>query len=238
MGFDLKRSTFSIVRERELAAGVSVMAEGLVLVHKLENGVGKAALPTPAASEIVIGFSITDQDDNAEKAAAESHVVPGNPGPYTVSLNQALPVGPVANTRVHSLTSGLDMVAGVDYTMAGNVLTFLAAHAGESVVVYYRYSLTVAQARQVYFQRNINRAASGFFGQLGYGCGQGEIYLDDYDSSKDYSSFAPGEGLLVLASGLVSKGAVAGALHLSAHVIHVPSVDSPSLGLEYTILNA
>jgi hypothetical protein len=123
-------------------------------------------------------------------------------------------------------TVGLEPLTGL--------LTFHADDAGEPIVSTYRYNLTVAESRLVFFQRNINNEAGALFGQLGVGHGHGEIYTDQFDATVDWVSIVGASGqILSAALGTVSAGGT-GTI-LDARVISVPNVNNPLLGLAFNI---
>lgn len=240
MAFDLIHSHFTQILEKPVAAGETIGVEGLMVASILEAGVEKLKLPS-AATDILLGFAITDTHNYATQPVVEQLVVPAV-APYTITLAH-IPSG-ASVIRIYSSVLAADLTLGnpanaTEYSRLNNVVTVNAARAGETLTVYYRYNLTVIEAQQQFYQRNINRYASQFYGQIAYGCDQGEIFLDTFDTSKDYSTFAPGSGLIVdftTNKGYVTVGTLAGALAFPGHVIKLPTVADPRLGLAYQIV--
>lgn len=237
--FDLKKSFFSLPLEKPVAAGNVVAEEGLVLMQVLEDGVEKVlvSLAAPVAG-IVAGFSLIANAQPDTEVKVLNLVVPAA-APLVGSLGATNVV--TGSLRFYDATAHADL--GVDETFAGlpasgdvkvdiatGALKFHADEHGHSLVAYLTYNMTVAESKVKYFQRNINNPAPSFLAQVGVGKGQGEIFTDKFDTSFDYST---GAALTVGANGLVSQG---GAITIPAHVIAVPSVDSPFLGLAFNIM--
>lgn len=236
MSYDLKRSHFSIILEKEVLPGEVLTEEGVLLVASLDPATGteKVAASTGTANEVVAGFAIRDNADNATTSEVEELVVPTTPNPLTVQLSnnnlvatQVRVVGAVTG----ALTEGNPVNAGeFSANDATGVLTFNAAQQGEAITVTYRYNLTVAEARLKFFQRNINNEASALFGQVGVGHGHGEIFTDQFDASVDWSA---GPAITSGANGQLTVGGTGSTL--DARVISVPNVNNPLLGIAFDL---
>ena len=246
MGYDLKRSHFSSILEKNVASGSTVVEEGVCLVATLDASTGEevVAMSAGGSGEVFVGWAIRDNADHATTSVVEEGTVPTAPAALTITLaNNNLVAsapgnGSTANMRVEcpvgtTLTKVDGAVAGNGEVAVEPVTGILVFHSDESATAYritYRYNLTVAEARLTFFQRNINNEAGALFGQLGVGMGIGEIYTDMFDNTKDWSAgTAPTTG----ASGLITQG---GNGHLiDARVIHVPDVGNPMLGLAFQV---
>ena len=198
MSYDLKRSHFSLILEKEVSTGSEINEEGVLLVAVLDAATGteKVQASGGVSNEIVAGFAIRDNADNATTSTVEELTVPSSPAALSVTLaNNNL----VASTPGDGSTSQLRVVMGngdlltrVDGSSpsAGQVanepttgvLTFNSAEEGEDFTATYRYNLTVAESRQLFFQRNINNEAGALFGQTGVGQGHGEVFTDQFDA--------------------------------------------------------
>jgi len=240
MSFDLIHSHFSQILEKQVASGELIPVEGLVVASVLEGGIEKLKLPS-AATDIILGFAITDSHNYAIQPVVESLVVP-SAAPFRITLAHS-PIAAserIVSPVIGALVLGNPANAGEYNFFAPNVIEVNAARAGETLAISYSYALTVLEAEQKFYQRNINRKASQYYNQIAFGCGYGEIFLDCYDTSKDYSNFAPGTGLIVLFAGAdkgyVSVGTLAGNLAFPGHVIKLPAVDDARLGLSYQII--
>jgi hypothetical protein len=250
MGYDLKRSHFSLVLEKSVSTGSVITEEGVVLVAVLDAATGTETvqMSADAANEVVAGFAIRDNADHATAAEVESVTVPAS-GDLSVQLrnNNIVIVsggtpgdGSDANLRVESPPgTALTLVDGVVATdgqaalePVTGILFFHSDEAGEAAVVTYTYNLTVAESRLKFFQRNINNEASTLFGQVGVGQGHGEIFTDQFDATVDWSLAAA-----VVHSGVdgILTNADGSSPAMDARVISVPNVNNPLLGVSFDI---
>jgi len=247
MSYDLKRSHFSLILERKVTDALTVTEEGVVLVAVLDAATGTETVQLSAGSagEVVAGFAIRDNADNSTTSVVEEASVPAT-GDLEIQLsNNNL----VASTPGDGSTSSLRVAPAAtplsEYTIVdgaspssgevGNepvtgLLTFNAAQAGVAVVITYRYNLTVAEARQTFYQRNINNEAGALFGQVGVGQGHGEIFTDQFDATAEWG--ASNQIVHTGANGLL---AITGGQLIDARVISVPNVNNPLLGIAFSI---
>jgi hypothetical protein len=247
MGYDLKRSHFSLVLEKVVQAGQVITEEGLLLASVLDAATGsEVVLPTTGSGDIVAGFAIRDNADHATTSEVESVTVPAT-APYEVQLRNGNLVGVSGDGATASLSAirdnGTQMTLSNDTSSGVNdigvqsspaltgLLAFDAARAGETVVVTYRYNLTVAESRLKFFQRNINNEASTLFGQVGVGQGHGEVFTDMFDGTVDWSAAT---SIKAGADGIVEDQGGSGTI-IDARVISVPNVNNPLLGLSFDI---
>lgn len=247
MGYDLKRSHFSIVLEKEVSPGQVITEEGVLLISVLDQATGteKVQPSAGAASELVAGFAIRDNADHATTSEVETGTVP-SAAPYEVQLrnNNLVGTSPATQIQVEASTSGiLTVVAGtpgsgdVQVDDVTGLLTFHVDEQGQDVTSTYRYNLTVAESRLKFYQRNINNEASTLFGQVGVGHGHGEVFTDQFDATVDWST----QGIVVYAGGSTQSlpnGTLTGGsgnVALDARVISVPNVNNPLLGIAFNI---
>lgn len=244
MGYDLKRSHFSLVLEKEVLAGEVITEEGVLLAAVLDAATGtEKVLPTDGSGQVIAGFAIRDNADHATTSEVESVTVPSS-GPFEVQLrNNNL----VASTPGDGSTASLSAMDGssqmtndddasggagqVGVDDVSGLLAFNVAEAGKTIVVTYRYNLTVAESRLKFFQRNINNEASTLFGQVGVGQGHGEIFTDQFDGTVDWSVAT---GIKSAAGGIVGDQTASGTT-LDARVISVPNVNNPLLGISFDL---
>ena len=245
MGYDLKRSHFSLVLEKVVQAGQVITEEGVLLYAALDAATGvEVVLPSDENAGVIAGFAIRDNADHATTSEVESVTVPAT-APYqvqlrnnnlvastpadgsTAQLSAILDDGTTQMTNANDSSGGANSVGVDDVT---GLLDFDVARAGETIVVTYRYNLTVAESRLKFFQRNINNEASTLFGQVGVGMGHGEIFTDQFDATIEWSTspvIASGAGGTLTVGG---SGAV-----LDGRVISVPNVNNPLLGVAFNI---
>jgi len=236
MAIDLKRTYSSSRISRELDSGTVVEQEGLIMVHRLEDGVEKAAIAaTVAGTDIPIGYSQTADSQPDRTTAVESVVVPSAPAALEIDLrNQNL-----VSLRVRAVTAG-GLVLTIDETYAGTPaddtvkvdlatgrMKFHSDEAGASVTVTYTYDLTLVQSKQVFGERFINnRGLHAEHGHIELGNGLGELWTDQYDTSLDWSA---GAAINLGDAGIITQGG-AGPV-LDAIVVSVPGADNAYLGL-------
>lgn len=248
MPYDLKLSHFSLSLQKYVSAGNTVDREGVVLRSVLEAGeerVQKA--DASAATYAVAGFAISDNETIGIIPVVEEFTIPAAPGPYTVQLAHSSLVGtaPNSSVRVNNITASADMTEEATGTPATTefhpavttgILTFNVAQAGNSIRVWYRANLTVAEARLRYFQRNINNDAGAIFNTVVVGTGTGEIYTAEYDTNVDWSTAIPGSTGVVTtgADGILTIGG-SGTPIPGGKCIHVPDVDQPYLGIAFNL---
>ena len=246
MSYDLKRSHFSVILERAVATGETITEEGQLLIATLYASTGSEVVQAAAggASEVLCGWSVRDNADNSTTSVVEEATIPAT-GTLTVQLSNNNLVTAIADDGaqsqmrvVASSTGNLTLVDAANPSSgecanepATGLLTFHGDEAGQTIVVTYRYNLTVAEARLSFFQRNINNEAGALFGQVGCGHGHGEIYTDMFDATVDWS--AAGVIPESAAGGTVSSGGSGASL--DARVIAVPNVNNPLLGLAFNI---
>jgi hypothetical protein len=101
--------------------------------------------------------------------------------------------------------------------------------------------VTVAQAQQKYFQRNINNQAGAVFNTVAVLAGIGEIWTSEFDATSNWAAsniaaiYANGAGTAANPDGTVSLTQNSSATQLPAttRVVHVPDTTSPFLGLAF-----
>jgi len=243
MSYDLKRSHFSLVLEKSVKAGSVITEEGVLLRSELDAATGvEVVLLTTGSSDVIAGFAIRDNADHATTSEVESVTVPST-GPFEVQLRQNNLVAATpgdGSTAALSAMDGTSQMTNDDDTSGGagqvgvddvtGLLNFNVADAGKTIVVTYRYNLTVAESRLKFFQRNINNEASTLFGQVGVGQGHGEVFTDQFDATIDWSVAVD---VRSAADGQLTEGG--GGTPLDARVVSVPNVNNPLLGIAFDL---
>jgi len=247
MPYDLKRSHFSLSLQKDVASGQVIDREGVVLRSVLEAGEEKVQkADAVAATYMVAGFAISDNETIGIIPVVESLTIPAAPGPYTVQLAHTSLVGtaPNSSVRVYDVAGAADLTetagapAATQFqpTVATGVLTFNVAEAGKAITVWYRANLTVAEARLRYFQRNINNDAGAIFNTVVVAGGTGEIFTAEYDTNVDWSTAKPGSTGVITTGpdGILTIGG-AGTAIPGGKVVHVPDIDQPYLGIAFNL---
>ncbi len=245
MPYDLKRSHFSLTLQKDVASGQVVDREGVLLRSVLESGNEKVQKADAGASTYALaGFAISDNETVGIIPVVEDLTIPAAPGPYTVTLKYPIEgTAPNSSARV-MVVGGADLteVAGAPAatqfqpTVATGVLTFNVAEAGSAIRVWYRATLTVAQAKLLFFERSVNNSAGSTFNTVAVGSGTGEVYTAEYDTNVDWSTAVPGGAGVISsgADGILTIGGAGTALP-GGKVVHVPDVDQPYLGVAFNL---
>jgi len=236
MAFDLKRTFSSQTLTRPLSAGTVVEQEGLILVHRLEDGAEKVHLAAVvAATDVPVGFTKTADSLPSRTSYVEMVTVPAAPATLEADLrNQNLVLNAIRAVSSNGTVLTIDPVyagapapGAVKVDLATGRVKFHVAEAGTDVTFTYLYDLTLIQAKQKFGQRFVNN--QGLHAEHGFievGHGHAELYTDQFDASVDWAAPAAiqlGDAGQIVAAGI---GPV-----LNALVISVPSVDNSFLGL-------
>lgn len=224
---DIKRTFYTWSDTQAVATGVEISEEGQGLVAVLEGGVEKVQPALGSASEKIVGFAQFRQKDFSTAAVVEDHVIP-SAAPYTVELGKSL----LIDGQVRVVGASPD---SIDYT--NGTLTFLVGDKSKSVRVYYRHDLTVADAKQMYYEAPTNMPDPNFFSQVGVGKGKGRLFTMFYDQSIDWASAATVPALAVggLITHTVHEGTTTCTAIPNGRVVNVPTPADPFLGVEFLL---
>jgi len=235
---DIKRSFFQIVDVQIQALGSTVTDEGQGLVAVVEDGIEKVKPSAGGAGEAFVGFATFRQRDVTTKASVEELSVP-SAAPYDVELAASALIS--GQVRVHDVLANSDLVVvlvapapgQVQVNLTTGMLTFNAAEAGRAMKSYYRFNLTLAQSRALYYDLPTNYPDANLFGTVGVGKGKGRIFVGMYDQSIDWSAVAAGT-ITLMAGGMLTVGG-AGPLVPGARVVKVPTagIGQAYLGVEF-----
>ena len=236
---DIKRTFYTWSDTQPVATGKTVTEEGQGLVAVMENGIEKVMPSEGLAGEKIVGFAMFRQKTFSTAALVETHVVP-TAAPYVIELGKRnLLAGQI---RVYDSVLATDLtpaavppvVAPTEFLvdLPNGTVEFNAAQAGDTVKVFYRYELTVAEAIQQFYEAPTNHPDPNYFSQVGVGKGKGRVFTMYYDQSVDWSgaAVAPALGL----GGMIVDGGVGPAIP-SARVVQVPSPTDPFLGIEFLL---
>jgi len=243
--YDLQRSHFTTVLDKPVATGVEITEEGCVLVGELQNGVEVVKCSTGLTTEVFVGFSMGNTADFATMPIIERVVVP-RVAPYLIELehvhiNAVLKNGSYPQVYIYDVTGGYAIVAEDVFTARPReaeldyfrgLLTFLAAEAGHTVTVNYRYDLTVTESKTLFYERTLNRTTEQLEA-VAVGGGYGEMFTTEYDTSVNWSTpgVIPGIG----AGGLITDSNVGGT-PIIGRIIQVPSPDDAYLGVAFSTI--
>jgi len=163
---DLTRCITTQILEKPVATGYVCDTEGAALVSVLEDGVEKVKPSEGAADEKFVGFCIVRSASIEFVPVVEEAVVPSS-SPYTVQLKHGNLVPD--EIRIFDKDGGSDLTLNTDYTVDYNtgLVTFQSAQAGHTVIIYYRYSPTVAEVKATYFEEPIGTNAGAVWNRTG-----------------------------------------------------------------------
>lgn len=245
MPYDLNRTHFSLSLQKDVTAGNVVDREGVVLQSLLEGGVDKVQKADASSSSLAIaGFAVSDNETIGVIPVVEDFTIPASPGPFTVQLSRTSIVGPAvpnSSIRIERQDTGADLTEASSGPNSGEFLpvltsglvTFNTAQAGLAIRVWYRANLTVAESRQIHFQRNINNDAGAIFNTVVVGGGTGEIWTAEYDTNVDWEGVAAG-AITTGADGILTTGG-SGTVIPGGKVVHVPDTDNAFLGISFNL---
>ena len=234
---DIKRTFYTWSDTQPVAVGMTVDEEGQGLVRVLQNNVETVQPSQGAQGEKFVGFAMFRQLTFGTAALVEQQIVP-TAAPFVIELTkQQLLTG---QFRVYSPSDAIDLTPGVAVgpgvyvmdTTHGKVTFNGATEAGKTVVIYYRYQLTVAESILQFYQAPTNMPDPNFFNQVGVGKGKGRVYTMYYDQSVDWSQ--PTVAIACGMNGILTNGGVGPAVP-NSRVVNVPSPTDPYLGIEFLV---
>lgn len=223
------QTSIEISRERPVAQGSQITAEGAALVSVLVGGVFGVKQSTGAAGEVLAGVSINTvtgltqvpKIDEAVLGNSNAIVLGAEPIPGTVRVIRA-----DTNAELTAAATADATHYAVD---AGNPKRFLfdAALQGTGFQIVYAYAPTLAQAMAL--QGNVlpGGPAGQYLGQVGV-ISRGDVYTDQWDTTGDWSTAV---GVVLKANGKFGPAATAGAALRGVQIIELPTAGRSYLGI-------
>lgn len=212
--------------ETIVATGATVAAEGAALVRAAGASASGVTVSQGSSGEIFAGFSFAGVSAApfplTSTTKAESFTVPSS---GTVSLAFTPISGQVL---VYDKTTSAVVPISGGVTVVNNTVNGLTS--GDSVLVTYKYNLTVIQAIALQGDVQPGGYIGARIGQIGL-IKRGMVYTDQFDASKDWSNVAK-DGILLGAGGIVTTSG-SGVAISGAYVIALPTQDVPFLGFEF-----
>lgn len=244
MAIDLKQTDSTRDLELPMAVGEVFDEEGQLVIQTLTSGEEQAVRGTAAGSLRLLGFAKLDTVSPAStRAYTTTGVIPSS-APYTIDIGHTLVTSDInanGDIRVQRVDTGayLTLAAGAPATGefqlsggAAGIITLHADQAGLQVRIFARVTMTAREATGLYQQRHINSNAQADLQRVGIISGTGTIYTDQFDQS--VTDWTAGD-LRTGAAGVITVGGGGTVLDAELSVIHVPTVDSPSLGLRFNL---
>jgi hypothetical protein len=242
---DIKRTFYTWSDTEPVATGMTVSEEGQGLVRVMQNGI-EAVMPSQGVQgEVFVGFAMFRQLTFGTAALVEQQIIP-TAAPFTVELTKQNLIAD--QFRIYSPSDAIDLTPGLAVAPGVYVMDIVhgtisfngATEGGKTILIYYRYNLTVAESILQFYQAPTNMPDPNFFNQVGVGKGKGRLYTMFYDQSVDWSqpnvvvaltgSALPGS----TTNGMLTNGG-AGPEVPNARVVNVPSPTDPYLGIEFLV---
>lgn len=202
--YDLVHSYSTLTVQKPVTSGYTVDREGVLLQSVLSGGIETVQKGAASASLVLAGFAISDNQTISIAPAVETGTIP-LASPYTIQLSNNNLVGTSPNVQIYIVstpTSGSPTFSQQTNSASSTgqfwvapstgLITFYSGDAGTAVQITYRYNLTVAQAQQRYFQRNINNTAGAVFNTVAVLTGAGEVWTSEYDATVNWAGVAAG----------------------------------------------
>jgi hypothetical protein len=214
----------TMIPEIPLALGVNPDESGLAFVRVADVQGNEAIKPsTGAVGEIFVGVAYLDKHAAATGVRVGYRVLVPASNPLSVTLPDQIGI---SNLKVVSATGVVAPAA--DYTLAGNVLTFVAGYASTEQFLSYNYTLSQSQLTALGISP-VPSAAS-FLGKMAVLAGTVRVFVSNFDASADFAITGANSQVTLAADGMFSVG---GATAIG-HCFHVPTAQDPYLGVEFT----
>lgn len=209
--------------EVAVAPGVTIAAEGAVLVRVNTAQSNGVQLSAGTSADVFAGFSIagTSAAPFPEGYASKVERAIVSAG-GTVTLSQTPVTG-----QYFVFDNGTGAAAAGTITLTGKVVGGLTA--GSDVSITYKHALSVVQARAIMGDTQPGGYVGGYVNQIG--CAKrGVIYTDQFDAAVNW---AAATGIKMKAGGILTDH-TGGGVAIPGMIIATPGVDSPYLGIEFS----
>ena len=232
---DLTRTRIYESEELPLNSYASQFEDGTAL-NGTFNADGKMSAyvnGTPTNTDICLGVAMTTFTTPTYNVSVAEYTIP-SASPYTLTL----PFTPIAgtiqvyftsnNTSLTSETTAAAVIATGEYNLTGATMTFFSADAGKTVMVVYKYSLTVVQA-QALVGTGVPGGTwpSNVTGSIGV-IQRGLVYTSMYDTSVNWATATTAK----VANGMfIASSGTGASLASNCYIAQIPTVASPFLGV-------
>lgn len=214
--------------EFPLAAGVTMVAEGVAMVGGFTSGVF-GVQPSSAATGKFMGFALMQTSAipavQTSVIRTERLTTVNSSGDGVVTLQRT----PVGKVLARTVSTGVAFSDG-DTAESGNTITLTGAGAGVVVDVTYRHALTVEESRNRYGDPKPEGYSGNILRQVGV-AQTGIVFTDQFDPAIDWATAAT---VNLGANGIITSGGAGSAI--DAVVVSLPSVEYPYLGLQFNAL--
>jgi hypothetical protein len=215
----------------EVVTAETNIVAGSCLTSITESGRGKVKRSTGTSADIFAGFSLVSQVKDGKAVKIETLTIPAS-GPYTLTLAKT----PSADADISVRTAGgtaytQGVAANGVYSVSGAVLTFHSSNASVSVIVTYKYNITVTEAAMLWGDQAGVGSPTDVTNTVSISH-SGYIYTDQFDSGADWNA-ASITDLKTGANGLVVRGG--SGVAIKGSIVEVPTADTPFLGLFFAV---
>jgi hypothetical protein len=230
----LPKTSLIRVVTRPIVSGGVVNAEGACLISNVEAGLRGVTQSNGASGEVFAGLAIYERAPLINVPKVEEGIVDDTT--FKVALLR-VPVGGAAAMRVVDLTTNTLLTAGSaanagEFELTGSLGNEVLVHtsrADHQLRVFYRFSPTNNEARQLQGDVRAGGTALAAYGRTG-AILIGDVYTTEFDLTVDWNqdNLVPRTG----ANGRITLGGN-GAV-IPGTIISAPTVESPFLGISLT----
>lgn len=207
--------------EMNTAPGAVILSEGQALVRT--NGATSAGvLPaTGTSNDVFMGFAFAGTSaypfPESYTNKVETFVVPTG---GSVTLSQ---------TPISGQVFAFDTTSNTAPTITVTGKTVSGLTAGDTVVVTYKYAMTVVQAQALFGNVQPGGYSGAYVGQIGV-ITRGVVYTSEFDASKNW---AAATAIKLAANGQLTDQSGSG-VAIQGVVIAAPSESYPYLGIDFS----
>lgn len=211
--------------EFAVAPGAMITAEGQALVRTNTNQSAGVLPSTGDASDIFVGFALAHTVGAAFEEpfynAIETYVVPT--GGKVTLVNT--PIAGQVGIMDMSLVPPAPVPVTGSVTVTGKVIAGLTA--GNTVVVTYKYALTVYQRTALFGNSQPGGYVGNYVDQIGY-ISAGQVFTSEFDTSVNWLAATQ---VKLAANGQITDQTGTGVVIPNATITGVPSSQVPYLGI-------
>lgn len=233
MALDNPRCYYSDLVSVTLAAGQALSEEGQALVMSTTEA-DAVQISAGTAGEVFVGFAYADSINHETHARQESATIAAD---NTISLKKNNLVADqiqVVDSTGTALTEVATITGATEFSVddSTGIVTFDASLVGDTMTVYYRYTLLTTEAKQLFQQSLSSQTAVSDSGLLMAMQGTGlKVFTTMYDLSSGV--FALGDVVYLGAGGLLTKTATGTEV---GRVIEAPAVSTSATGAYLGVL--
>lgn len=224
----LSNTRYGSTFHRAVAAGVTILTEGVPLVQLMENGSAVVRPCTGAAGEIFAGFSYSRNAQSTRMTMEAEFKVPAT-APYVINLPKAPIAGQFKIGDLTAVTDEGDAPTAAQYALVDKAVTVNAALAGQTLRVSLAFEPTYLESIAQSGNSPVGGLPSTAMSVIGV-IKEGDVFTDQYDVTSVWNANGTPSPVFLGANGLITSKA--GGVELkSVQVIATPSVGNGFIGL-------